>query len=282
MIEVKNVSKLFKNTKAVDDVSFTVNEGEVFGFLGPNGAGKTTTSRMMIGLLQPTNGEIWIDNLNVQKDLKKVHERIGVVFELPNLYMKWTIYANLKFFAQLYRVPNVQINSVLESLQLIDKANIKVGSLSKGWKQRVLIARALLHQPKILFLDEPTSGLDPNTATLIRNYIRSLKRQGTTIILTTHDMYEADELSDRVGIMHKGKLVALDSPPKLKQQYGEDNLSIVFSENNSVKEVTLPLFSQETAAFLYEKMNNGQVKSIHSKEASLATVFAKLTGSELQ
>lgn len=281
MIEVKNVSKVFKNTTAVDKVSFTVSKGEIFGFLGPNGAGKTTTSRMMIGLLKPSEGEVWIDGLNVQKDPKKVHERIGVVFELPNLYTKWSIRENLKFFAELYQVSLERIDTVMESLQLTDKAKRKVGTLSKGWKQRVLIARALLHQPKILFLDEPTSGLDPNTASLIRKYIYSLKLKGTTIILTTHDMHEADELSDRVGIMHKGKLVALDTPQTLKEQYGEDNLIIKYNENAKIEEVTLPLHSQETASFLYEKMNNGDVVSIHSQEASLATVFANLTGSEL-
>jgi ABC-2 type transport system ATP-binding protein len=281
MIEVKKVSKRFKDTIAVEDVSFTVNKGEIFGFLGPNGAGKTTTSRMMIGLLQPSEGEIWIDNINVQKEPKKVHERIGVVFELPNLYMKWSIRENLTFFAQLYGVSTKQIDAVLESLQLTDKAKVKVGSLSKGWKQRVLIARALLHQPKILFLDEPTSGLDPNTASLIRKYIYTLKLQGTTIVLTTHDMHEADELSDRVGIMHKGRLVALDTPQKLKQQYGKDNLMVEYKENSELMKVTLPLYSQATATFLYEKMNNGQVVSVHSEEASLANVFATLTGSEL-
>lgn len=281
MIEVQGVSKVFKETKAVDQVNFTVNQGEIFGFLGPNGAGKTTTSRMMIGLLKPTEGQIWLDGLNVQKDTKKVHERIGVVFELPNLYDKWSIFDNLTFFAELYNVPLQRVHDVMESLQLQDKEKIKVNSLSKGWKQRVLIARALLHQPKILFLDEPTSGLDPNTATLIRNYIYSLKEHGSTIVMTTHDMIEADELSDRIGIMHKGRLVALDSPQKLKEQFGEDNILVEYKENDLLQMHTLPLYSQESAAFLYQKMNSGLLVSVHSQEATLADVFARLTGSEL-
>jgi ABC-2 type transport system ATP-binding protein len=281
MIEVKNVSKVFKDIKAVNQVSFSIKKGEIFGFLGPNGAGKTTTSRMMIGLLKPTEGEIWIDGINVQKDQKKVHERIGVVFELPNLYGKWTVRGNLAFFAQLYHISDQRINEVLESLQLVEKAETKVELLSKGWKQRVLIARALLHKPKILFLDEPTSGLDPNTAALIRKYIHSLKLQGTTIVLTTHDMNEADELSDRVGIMHKGQLVALDTPHNLKEQFGEDNIILVYKDNNDVKTASLPLYSQDTATLIYEKLNAGHVISIHSQEATLADVFGKLTGSEL-
>lgn len=282
MIEVKNVSKIYKGTiPVVKDVSFSIKEGEIFGFLGPNGAGKTTTIRMMIGLLKTTEGEIWINNWNVHKDMKKVHGQIGVVFELPNLYLKWTIQDNLKFFADLYNVPSNQINEVMESLQLIDKANVKVSSLSKGWKQRVLIARALLHKPKILFLDEPTSGLDPNTATLIRKFIHSLKLQGTTVVLTTHDMNEADELSDRVGIMHNGRLIALDTPEKLKNQYGIKEIVIEYIENEKVLNTTLPLNTVETATFLYEKMNASHIVSVHSQEATLADVFAQLTGSEL-
>jgi len=282
MIEVKNVSKIYKGTKAVvKDVSFSINEGEIFGFLGPNGAGKTTTIRMMIGLLKTTEGEIWVNNLNVHKDTKKVHEHIGVVFELPNLYLKWTVHDNLKFFADLYKVPFEQINEIMESLQLKEKANIIVNSLSKGWKQRVLIARALLHKPRILFLDEPTSGLDPNTATLIRKYIRSLKLQGTTVVLTTHDMNEAEELSDRVGIMYNGKLVALDTPEILKNQYGKKEIVIEYIENKEVLKTTLPLNTSETATILYEKMNAGNIVSLHTQEATLADVFAELTGSEL-
>lgn len=255
MIEVKNVSKIYKETKVVDQVNFNVHEAEIFGLLGPNGAGKTTTIRMMIGLLKPSEGEIWVDNLNIQRDTKQIHNRIGVVFEIPNLYAKWSVRDNLKFFADLYKVPLGQINNVMERLHLQDRAEMKVQSLSKGWKQRVLIARALLHQPKILFLDEPTSGLDPNTATLIRQYIRTLKSEGTTIVMTTHDMHEADELSDRVGIMHQGVLVALDSPQMLKKHHGENNITIEYDHENEVKKKTLPLNRQDTASFLYETMN---------------------------
>ncbi len=282
MIEVKNVSKIYKGTKAaVKDVSFSIKEGEIFGFLGPNGAGKTTTIRMMIGLLKPTEGEIRINDLNVHKDTKKVHELIGVVFELPNLYLKWTIYDNLKFFADLYSVPSEQINQVMESLQLLDKAEEKVNTLSKGWKQRVLIARALLHKPKILFLDEPTSGLDPNTAALIRKYIHSLKLQGTTVVLTTHDMNEADELSDRVGIMYNGTLAALDTPDQLKNQYGKNEILMEYRENEEVLKINLPINTSETAKTVYDKMSAGNIVSLHSQEATLADVFAELTGSEL-
>jgi ABC-2 type transport system ATP-binding protein len=278
LIELKNVSKYYDEHKVVDQLSFSIEQGEFFGLLGPNGAGKTTTIRMMIGLLKPSEGEIWINNLNVLQRKKDVHADIGVVFELPNLYVRSSIRDNLKLFADLFAVPVSRIDEVLESLQLQERQGEKVGNLSKGWKQRVLIARALLHKPKVLFLDEPTSGLDPNTANLIRNYIKNLKQQGTTIVLTTHDMNEADELSDRVAIMYNGKLVGLDEPSKLKSKYGRKEIQIEYQQDGQVVKKNLPADTEETAKEIDKLMTNGQVISLHTKEASLADVFAVLTG----
>jgi ABC-2 type transport system ATP-binding protein len=278
LIELKNVSKYYDEHKVVDQLSFSIEQGEFFGLLGPNGAGKTTTIRMMIGLLKPSEGEIWINNLNVLQRKKDVHADIGVVFELPNLYVRSSIKDNLKLFADLFAVPVSRIDEVLESLQLQERQGEKVGNLSKGWKQRVLIARALLHKPKVLFLDEPTSGLDPNTANLIRNYIKNLKQQGTTIVLTTHDMNEADELSDRVAIMYNGKLVGLDEPSKFKSKYGRKEIQIEYQQDGQVVKKNLPADTEETAKEIDKLMTNGQVISLHTKEASLADVFAVLTG----
>jgi ABC-2 type transport system ATP-binding protein len=278
LIELKNVSKYYDEHKVVDQLSFSIEQGEFFGLLGPNGAGKTTTIRMMIGLLKPSEGEIWINNLNVLQRKKDVHADIGVVFELPNLYVRSSIRDNLKLFADLFAVPVSRIDEVLESLQLQERQGEKVGNLSKGWKQRVLIARALLHKPKVLFLDEPTSGLDPNTANLIRNYIKNLKQQGTTIVLTTHDMNEADELSDRVAIMYNGKLVGLDEPRKLKSKYGRKEIQIEYQQDGQVVKKNLPADTEETAKEIDKLMTNGQIISLHTKEASLADVFAVLTG----
>jgi ABC-2 type transport system ATP-binding protein len=278
LIELKNVSKYYDEHKVVDQLSFSIEQGEFFGLLGPNGAGKTTTIRMMIGLLKPSEGEIWINNLNVLQRKKDVHADIGVVFELPNLYVRSSIKDNLKLFADLFAVPVSRIDEVLESLQLQERQGEKVGNLSKGWKQRVLIARALLHKPKVLFLDEPTSGLDPNTANLIRNYIKNLKQQGTTIVLTTHDMNEADELSDRVAIMYNGKLVGLDEPSKFKSKYGRKEIQIEYQQDGQVVKKNLPADTEETAKEIDKLMTNGQIISLHTKEASLADVFAVLTG----
>jgi ABC-2 type transport system ATP-binding protein len=289
MIEICNLTKIYegkgadKVKKAVDGISFSVNPGEVFGFLGPNGAGKTTTIRMMIGLLKPTEGDIRIDGINVVRHPKQAHAKIGVVFELPNLYGRSTIEANLNFFGNLNGVPRNRIDELMDSLELNDRRHTKVDTLSKGWKQRVLIARALLHRPKVLFLDEPTSGLDPNTTRLIRSYIKGLKQQGTTIILTTHDMLEADELSDQAGIMHNGKLVAMDSPVQLKARFGGGSEMIVeYLQDGRVTKKSIPMIYKEQAAeLLHEKILSGEIVSIHTKEATLSDVFARLTGSEL-
>lgn len=281
MIVLKDVVKMYGDKLAVDYLSFTISDGELFGFLGPNGAGKTTTLKMMIGLLQPTKGEIWINDINVWQNRKEVHKEIGVVFELPNLYNRATIKENLSFFADLYGVAKSKIFEIMEGLQLVDKQSEKVGELSKGWKQRVLIARALLHNPKVLFLDEPTSGLDPNTASLIRNYIKNLKNKGTTIILTTHDMIEADELSDRVGIMYNGRLAAIDTAENLKSQYSKKELFVEFLQGGHIVKQILPMGTEETEQFVSKLMLEGKIININTKTNSLTDVFANLTGGVL-
>lgn len=281
MIQLTEVSKFYQERCAVDRITFAVEKGEVFGFLGPNGAGKTTTMRMMTGLLQSTSGEILVNGMNILCHKKEIHAQIGVVFELPNLYMRCSIRDNLELFADLYRVAASRVNEVMEILQLIDKEKDKVSSLSKGWKQRVLIARALLHKPQVLFLDEPTSGLDPNSASLIRNHIKKIQDEGTTIVLTTHDMHEAEELSDRVGIMHAGALVALDEPHRLKNMYGKPEIEVKYQQDGEVIMKSWPIAEASTKDHIYQLMSNHQMISVHSKEASLADVFAALTGSEL-
>lgn len=281
LIVMKEVDKYFKDKKVVDQLSLSVEQGEMFGFLGPNGAGKTTTIKMMIGLLKPTQGEIWINKHNVLLEKKLIHRDIGVVFELPNLYVRSSIKNNLKLFGDLFGINDTRIREVMEDLQLSEQQNVKVGNLSKGWKQRVLIARALLHKPKVLFLDEPTSGLDPNTAALIRNYIKKLNNEGTTVIITTHDMHEADELSSRVGIMHNGKLVAIDKPEKLKNKYCKKEIKVEYMKNGQVAKEQLPMGTVETEQLIAQLMGDGKIISMHTGEGSLSEVFAVLTGREL-
>lgn len=281
MITLKNVVKTYNHKNVVDDISFTIEKGELFGFLGPNGAGKTTTIKMIIGLLEPNQGEIWVNGIDVLKNKKLIYEDIGVVFELPNLYMRASIKNNLKIFADLYGLKDDRINEVMEDLQLCDKQDVKVEKLSKGWKQRVLIGRALLHKPKVLILDEPTSGLDPNTASLIRQYIKKLNEQGTTVVLTTHDMHEADELSHRVGIMHNGKLVAIGKPTELKSKYLREEIEIKYVDNDSVAIKRLESGATETEKLISQLTSQGKLISMNTSGNSLADVFAVLTGREL-
>jgi len=218
------VEKLIRNYNdlcAVDGISFDVEQGEIFGFLGPNGAGKTTTIKMLTGQLRPTDGKAQVMGCDVVQERETLKPQIGVVFESQNLYERLSGRDNLQFYARLYRVNKVRVERVLEQVGLVDRERGKVADYSNGMKQRLLIARALLHEPKVLFLDEPTKGLDPNVARDIRTIVKDLAVQGMTVFLTTHYMDEADKLSDRVAIIDHGKIVALDTPKRLKAEYGK-------------------------------------------------------------
>ncbi|MCW3490489.1 ABC transporter ATP-binding protein [Dethiobacter alkaliphilus] len=280
-IRLKDIVKCYNGVNVVDNISLTIEKGELFGFLGPNGAGKTTCIRMMIGLLKPTQGEVWVNNHNVLLNKKRIYPDIGVVFEQQNLYIRSSIRDNLKLFGDLFGVTEERINKVMEELELSNRQHTKVAKLSKGWKQRVLIARALLHKPKVLFLDEPTSGLDPNTAALIRNYIKNLNKEGTTVVLTTHDMNEANDLSERVGFIHKGELVAVDTPNNLKNKYGRKEIQIEYVKGSEVVKVNLPMDTDETNKFVSQLINDGKIINMHTTEGTLSEVFAALTGREL-
>jgi ABC-2 type transport system ATP-binding protein len=217
-IEVQKLTREFDGLLAVNEISFEVAPGEIFGFLGPNGAGKTTTIRILTGQLRPTQGLAKVMDCDVVKDRQQLKPQIGVVFENHNLYERLSARENLNFYARLYRVDKSRIDQVLSQVAMERRAKDKVSTYSNGMKQRLLIARALLHNPRVLFLDEPTRGLDPNIARDIRRIISQLAKSGMTIFLTTHYMEEADQLSDRVGIIDQGCLVALDSPGSLKKQ----------------------------------------------------------------
>ncbi len=281
MIEVDNLSKKFGTLRAVDSVSFSVNCGEIFGFLGPNGAGKTTTVRMLIGLTHPSGGSAHIGGYDCVTQRGAVHRITGVVFEIPTLYVRLSVRENLLLFARLYDVPNVRLEQLMAQLGLKEVQQKQAGQLSKGWKQRVLIARALLHDPEVLFLDEPTSGLDPNSAKLIRDMIQELRRSGVTIFLCTHDMHEADELCDRIGFIYKGRLVALDTPQALKSHGQSRDVQVEFVEDGQVITRRYPIHDPEAANLIYRKLLAKEVVTIDTKQQTLADVFAQLTGGEL-
>ena len=230
-IIVKNLCKTFDGFTAVDRISFTVPEGELFGLLGPNGAGKTTTINMLATLLKPTSGEAWVGGCSVSGDRDGVRRGIGIVFQEAALDNKLTGRENLQFHAMMYGIGRAErrqrIAAVLELVELADRADVLVEKYSGGMKRRLEIARGLIHRPKVLFLDEPTLGLDTQTRRHIWDYIKKLNREsGVTVILTTHYMEEADFLCQRVAIMDNGKFAAIDSPARLKDSLGGDVVSL--------------------------------------------------------
>ena len=237
-INAYQLTKEFRNVTAVNNISFSVDPGEIFGFLGPNGAGKTTTIRMLTAQLLPTSGSAEVNGCDIISERQKLKASIGVVFENQNLYERLSARDNLNFMCNLYGVDRKRVAQVLSLVGLVDKANDRVKSFSNGMKQRLLIARGLLHEPSILFMDEPTRGLDPNIAVDIRQLISNLSKNGRTIFLTTHYMEEADRLCDRIAILDHGKIIALDTPAKLKANFGP-TLEDVFIQLTSKSEESM-------------------------------------------
>jgi ABC-2 type transport system ATP-binding protein len=220
MIEVHDLTRDYDGLRAVDHVTFSVEAGEIFGFLGPNGAGKTTTLQILTGQLRPTSGRAEVAGCDVVEERQRLKPQIGVVFEVQNLYARLSAWDNLVFAARLYGVPKRRVGEALAQVGLAERARDRIKEYSNGMRQRLLIARALLHEPQVLFLDEPTRGLDPHAARAIRAIVAGLAQQGVTAFLTTHYMEEADQLSDRVAILDRGKIVALDTPARLKAEQG--------------------------------------------------------------
>jgi ABC-2 type transport system ATP-binding protein len=219
MIQTENLSKKFNENLAVDRLNLNVNEGEVFGFLGPNGAGKTTTVRMLTSLIGPSSGTALVNGHRLGQEDTEIRRSVGVLTETPGMYDNLSAEFNLEIYANLYDVrdPKGQVEKYLRILGLWDRRLDPAGTFSKGMKQKLAIARALLHEPKILFLDEPTSALDPEAAMLVRDFIMELRKEGRTIFLCTHNLDEADRLCDRIGVF-KTHLLVMDTPDRLRSQ----------------------------------------------------------------
>ncbi|HWI62244.1 MAG TPA: ABC transporter ATP-binding protein [Symbiobacteriaceae bacterium] len=266
----------------VNDISFHVAKGEIFGFLGPNGAGKSTTQKVLTGLNPLQKGRVRVAGVDIQHSGRSLFNRIGVSFEQPNVYRKLTGLENLTFFAGLYDVPTADPAELLRSLGLGEALHKKAGEYSKGMMQRLVLARSLLNKPEIWFLDEPTSGLDPTTAAMIKELIVREKARGTTIFLTTHNMHDAEELCDRVAFLNEGKIVALDTPRNLKLAHGERVVKVEYRPNGQIKSETLTLTQEAGRRRLYELTEQGLVETIHSQEASLEQIFIAVTGRGLK
>jgi len=288
MIETHDLRRTFGAKEAVAGISFTARRGEIFGLLGPNGAGKTTTIRMLTGQIDPTSGYAIVAGCDVVKDRTRLKERIGVVFEEQNLYERLSARNNLRFSCWLYGLPESRVDEVLGLVHLRDRAKDPVRTYSSGMKQRLMIARALLHRPRMLFLDEPSKGLDPISAREVRQAIQHLCEEGTTILLTTHLMEEADQLCQRVAFIVNGRIVANDTPRNLKLSHGQKALTVILDQpeqsqngNTPLSEVTLSLDNPADAERLARWMEQGKLRAIHSREATLEEVFIEVAGISL-
>lgn len=280
MIEVKQLDFTYSQSgkHAVKTIQFAIEKGEIFGFLGPNGAGKTTTQRLIIGLLKGYQGDIKIRGKERRNWNKDFYEHIGVAFDFPNLYLKLTGEENLQLISSYYQKKPDSLDDLLDQVDLLEAKNRKVEDYSKGMKMRLNFIRSIMHDPDIVFFDEPTSGLDPVNAKIIRNTIHSMKEQGKTIFLTTHNMTVAEQLCDRVAFINNGTLSAVDSPRNLMREHGNQHLDVYYWDGNQEQNATFPLQGLGGNSAFQSILNQHEIRSIHSQEATLEDVFIKYTG----
>ncbi len=309
-IEAEDLTKRFGKFTAVDRISFQVGKGEIFGFLGPNGAGKSTTIRMLCTLLQPTSGSAKVAGFDILKQSDRVREHIGLVAEKLILYDRLTAAENLTLFGRLNNLPEKEIKQQIDKwvgrLQMEEWRNHLAGKFSTGMKQRINIARALIHHPDVLILDEPTLGLDPQTARTIHDFIKELSQEGITVVLTTHDMAEAESLSHRIAVIDRGKIVAIDSIPNLKRSLAQKGQTLIEVEvpnlNDSIlnnlktMESVTSLAQSDTYRIKIHATGDspiaeivgtitaagGQIRTINTAEPTMHDVFLHLTGSEMR
>jgi len=302
-VEVSNLTKYYGKLLAVDHINFTVEKGEIFGFLGPNGAGKTTTIHMLTGVTKPTSGTALISGFNIMSEPAKAKELVGVVPEVSCLYDEMTAWDNINFSAKLHSVPKERretlAKELLELFGLYERCNDRVGTFSRGMKRRLMIATALVHEPEILFLDEPTTGLDVQSSRQIRDLIKELNRNGTTVFLTTHYIEEADQLCQRVAIIDRGKIITVDTPEKLKTTVQAERIIEVSFDRvedmtnklqrlSSVRDVVAAgdkfrLYVEDPSEtlpsiFHFAKKNHLKVTSVSTLRPTLEDAFVKLTG----
>jgi len=306
LIKTKALGRRFGATVAVEDLSLDIKKGEVFGLLGPNGAGKTTTVRMLCGLISLSSGEAYIDGLDVKDPEQRLRIRgmIGLLPESPGLYESLSAYRNLDFFAKLYgcdpQCRKERIKDLLQALELWDRRDQPVAGFSKGMKQKIAIARALVHEPKLLFLDEPTSGLDPSASVTVRNYLLDLKKEGRTIFLNTHNLDEAERLCDRIAVLNT-RLLAMGRPNELAQDYfgrhllvevrGRETLDL--SRFNDIPGLIKVTFENEGLCFTLDDpqlrapevvrrliKEGAEVQQVYESRRSLEDVYLRIIGGE--
>jgi ABC-2 type transport system ATP-binding protein len=278
VIQVDHIRKSFGKKDALSDVSFSIPKGEVFGFLGPSGSGKTTLIKLLTAQLNPTSGQAKVFNEPAEMMQKSIQKkRFGILTDNSGLYERLTIEENLELYRQLYDLPASSIDKVLQFVNMSGERKKKFNQLSKGMRQRIQLAAAIIHEPELLFLDEPTSALDPVNSAHIYKGLRYLNENGTTIFLTTHDMAEAELLCHRVAILYKGQIQTIGSPKALKKQHRENVVCVELTNGEAYE---LPL-NDETADKINFWMKSGLIDRLETKEPTLGDIFIKMTGSEL-
>jgi ABC-type multidrug transport system ATPase subunit len=277
-ISVEDVHFSYGKRPAVRGISFQVAPGEILGFLGPNGAGKSTTIKMLIGQYRPERGSIHVLGHDIVREREHVQSRLGVCFEEKNLYPTMSGVEHLRFFARLHGIRDLDVGELLERVGLATRGRDRVAGYSKGMRQRLMIARALVNDPEVLVLDEPSDGLDPVSAQTIRGVIREQAERGAAVILTTHDMWEADALSDRVAFINDGRIYAIDTPESLKLAHGERSVRVRVRRDGAIEERVIPWTGESSATALAEATRGGELVTVHTDEATLEAVFIQMTG----
>ncbi len=280
MISVKNLSHSYSNDDklAVKNISFEVEDGETFGFLGPSGAGKSTVQNILTGLLKQQSGQVIVAGYDLKKVRNERFNKIGVSFEQSNVYSKLTALENLKYYADLFDVPTRDPHELLKLVGLDDRENDRAGEFSKGMKHRLTFARSMINNPNLWFLDEPTTGLDPTIAATIKDIIRDGKAKGTTSFLTTHNMYIADELCDRVAFIIDGEIKLIDTPKNLKQEYGQKLIEIEYVKEGEIYKETLKTIDDTDREKIANIVKSYDIQTMHTKEATLEEIFIQVTG----
>lgn len=283
IIDFNNVTKYYGDVRGIENLSFEVKEGEIFGFLGPNGAGKTTAVKTMVRMIKDYDGKVEVLGKDLDDWGKDYFERIGISFEFPALYSKLSALENLEFFDSFYREDIEDPNKILDLVNLSKDSDLKVSGFSKGMKKKLDIARALINDPDLIFLDEPISGLDPGSARNIKDMIlRKNKEEEKTIFLTTHNMSVADELCDRVAFIVEGGIRLIDDPRKLKVERGEKRVKIEYELDSEIKSTEFPLEGiGENQEFL-NILEKNSIQRMHTLEPNLEEVFLEVTGEELK
>ena len=275
VIETKNLNHHFGDNKVLNDINLNITAGEIFGLLGPSGAGKTTLINILTGQLQASGGNCNIMGISPMDMTGEHYKQIGIMMDNFGLYERMSCYDNLKFYQMIDNNRNMNIELVLEDINLLAAKKTPVMNLSKGMKNRLAFARAILRTPKILFLDEPTSGLDPKTVEAIHEMILAEKARGTTVFLTTHNMYEAEKLCDNIALLNKGKIVEYGSPQDICRRYNHQKKINIHLKNG--RDITLE-HNKECGVQIQTYFSNDEIETIHSTEPNLETIFMELTG----